>query len=202
MSITTEQLTGQTQSHIIWLCHRIAVHKEMLTAWQKMQNSAKQDGFELTIASGFRDFDRQLSIWNRKYCGELTSKDINNHVVNINELNEVDKVNAILLYSALPGASRHHWGTDIDVYAPNLLPDGGTLQLEPWEYQAEGYFYPLSKWLHAHAAKFGFGFPYDKYRQGVAIEPWHLSYLPLAKKFQQQLTLETVEAVIADSTLR
>ncbi len=201
MALTNEQLTGQNQSHIHMLSTRIGLHRNALDAWHKMQAAALIDGFELSIASGFRDFDRQLAIWNRKCNGQLAVKNIDNESVNISHLTEFEKVKAILLYSALPGASRHHWGTDIDVYAPNLLPKGAALQLEPWEYHQGGYFFELANWLKQHALSFGFGFPYDKYRKGVAPEPWHLSYLPIAQQCQQQLSSDVIEAAIANADM-
>ncbi len=56
---------------------------------------------------------------------------------------------------------------------------GEKLQLEPWEYQAGGYFYQLTQWLDAHMAEFGFYRPFSTDTGGVAAEPWHLSYHPL-----------------------
>ncbi|GLX76887.1 carboxypeptidase [Thalassotalea insulae] len=179
-------LYGQSEQHLSWLSDKLAIHQAVVTPWQQLCQQAKRDGIELEIASGFRSFERQLSIWNGKFNGELTVKDINNQVVNIEQLPDSERINEILTFSALPGTSRHHWGTDIDIYSPSLLTNGKTLQLEPWEYQAGGPFATLSDWLQQHAADYGFYFPYDKYRGGVAPEPWHLSYFPLAQQFQQQ----------------
>jgi len=47
-------------------------------------------------------------------------------------------VRAILHWSALPGASRHHWGTEIDVIDRAALADGRKAQLIPAEYGADG----------------------------------------------------------------
>ena len=49
-------------------------------------------------------------------------------------------VRAILHWSALPGASRHHWGTEIDVIDRAALTDGRKAQLVPAEYGADGVF--------------------------------------------------------------
>ncbi|WDE14544.1 M15 family metallopeptidase [Thalassomonas haliotis] len=192
-----QQLTGQTDSHIHFLNQGPGLHREMLPAWQAMQQAAKDAGFNLTIASGFRDFSRQLSIWNRKFCGELAVKDDNNKLVALQNLSEQACIHAIMRFSALPGTSRHHWGTDIDIYADNLLAPGQKLQLEPWEYQQDGPFVPLRQWLEANCRKFGFYFPYDIDRGGVAAEPWHLSYAPLAQQCQQSFTLELLTTALA-----
>jgi len=47
-------------------------------------------------------------------------------------------------------------------------------------------------WLDTHLEAFGFYRPFDKDRGGVAIEPWHLSYRPLADECEKQLTPEVL----------
>ena len=37
----------------------------------------------------------------------------------------------ILEWSALPGASRHHWGSEFDVFDLAALPEGYRVQLLP-----------------------------------------------------------------------
>lgn len=195
------QLTGQCDSHIHYLTDNTGIHKELQAPWLNLVRAAKSDGIEIKIASGFRSFERQASIWNRKFLGELRVNDIQGKEVNINVLSDYEKIKAILLYSALPGASRHHWGTDIDVYSPSLLPPDQKLQLEPWEYEKPGYFYPLSHWLNKHAKTLGFYQPYKVFKNGVAPEPWHLSYQPLANKYLKLLTLSGLEAHISTSEI-
>ena len=195
-------LTGQTQSHLHWLSNNIAIHKDMLSAFEQLRAAAKTAGLELTIASGFRSFERQLAIWQNKFSGLTPIKDASNQVVAIEQLTDLEKIHAIMLFSALPGASRHHWGCDIDVYAKNLLPDQQALALEPWEYQASGHFYPLTLWLAEHAKDFGFFLPYDKFRGGVSHEPWHLSYLPLSQHYQQAYNQALLAETIANSNIQ
>jgi len=201
MLASNSLLTGQSSEHIVWLSTRIGIHQQMISAWQQLQKAAQQVGFDLQIASGFRDFTRQLTIWNNKFSGKSIVKDKDNHSVDLTQCNDLQRINAILLYSALPGASRHHWGTDIDVYAPNLLDKDQKLQLEPWEYQNNGPFASLTKWLLANCTQYGFYFPYDINRGGVAIEPWHISYAPLAKHYQQQLSIKLLKETITSSDI-
>lgn len=167
----------------------LGIHKQMLVDFQTLVTSAKQVGIEINIASGFRSFERQLFIWNNKFTGVKPIKDSDGEQVNITELSEFEITEAILLYTALPGASRHHWGCDIDIYSANLL-NGQALQLEPWEYDKSGPMAALSSWLGENAQRFGFYFPYDRYRGGVAAEPWHLSYAPLAEQYQSKMSIE------------
>lgn len=179
----------------------IGIHQQMNTAFKAMKHCAQKSGIELKIASGFRSFDRQLQIWNNKFSGNATIKNAHGEIVDISRLSDWQIIEAILLYSALPGASRHHWGCDIDVYAPNLLPAGESLQLEPWEYQQSGPMATLSTWLTHHAAEFGFYLPYDCYRGGIAEEPWHLSYVPLAKQYQAIFKQQTLLACLINTEI-
>lgn len=186
--IPVDQLLGLSENHIQWISDGVGLHCSVVSSWQKLCDAAAREGIELAVASSFRSFDRQCHIWNRKCSGELAVKDINNDVVNIDELAPIDAIKSILTFSALPGASRHHWGTDIDFYSPSLLKPAQSLQLEPWEYQQGGPFASSTNWLTRHAHEYGFYFPYDKYRGGIACEPWHLSYFPLANAFEKQLS--------------
>ena len=92
-------------------------------------------------------------------------------------------------------------GSDIDIYAKNLLPDNQKLQLEPWEFAENGPFYSLSQWLTDNASRFDFYFPYDKFRGGVAIEPWHLSYWPIAKYAEEILTIACIKSVLSNAKI-
>ncbi len=186
--INIAQLTGSTDENIVWLSDNKGLHQQVITPWQQLCLAAKKDGFQLDIASGFRSFERQLNIWNRKCRGELAIKNIDNQLLDINQLSKQEVIDAILTFSALPGTSRHHWGTEIDFYSQPLLADQQILQLEEWEYENKGPFAELTKWLNEHAQQFGFYFPYDKYRGGVAKEPWHLSYFPLAEQYQNNMS--------------
>jgi len=180
---------------------QMGIHRQMITAFAALQQSAKTAGIALKIASGFRSFERQLLIWNNKFIGNTAIKKANGDTVDISGLTDWQIIEAILLYSALPGASRHHWGCDIDVYAPNLLACGESLQLEPWEYQESGPMAKLSTWLSQHAAKFGFYLPYDCYRGGVAAEPWHLSFAPLAQQYQATFNLQALQQCLINSDI-
>ncbi len=202
IKIALTEVYGQTNQHIHFYHEKLGIHKEMVLAYQQLQNAAKQVGLELTIASGFRSFERQLMIWNNKFTGKAVVKDAQGNTVNINALTELEKIHAILLYSALPGASRHHWGCDIDIYAANLLSTEKTLQLELWEYQEGGPFASLSLWLTTHMQTWDFYFPYASYQGGVAAEPWHISYAPLSHKYQQCFNSKALANVLEHSSIQ
>jgi LAS superfamily LD-carboxypeptidase LdcB len=99
----------------------------------------------------------------------------------------------MLRWSALPGTSRHHWGTDVDVYDAAAMDSGYQLQLVPGECHGGGRFSALHRWLDEVTRRgdsFGFYRPFDIDRGGVAPEPWHLSYAPEAAMFEAGLECE------------
>lgn len=194
-TVVTE-LLGTTEQHLHFLDERVAIHKDMLPAFQALSIAAQKAGIHLKIASGFRSFERQLLIWNNKFSGQSTIKDNQGNIIDKSSLSDDELMHAMLLFSALPGASRHHWGCDIDVYASNLLADDYQLQLEPWEYSEQGPLSKLSIWLNKYAHQFGFYFPYATYQGGVAAEPWHLSYAPLAQHYQKGFNKINLEEVL------
>jgi LAS superfamily LD-carboxypeptidase LdcB len=200
-SINPTQLLGKNEEHLYYVSERVAIHQEMKDAFDDMVNAAKADAIELTIASGFRSFERQLMLWNNKFSGKTSIKNRAGEVVSPEHLSPLELIHNILLYSALPGASRHHWGCDIDVYAPNLLAKDYQLQLEPWEYSEQGPLAKLSVWLAHHAHQFGFYFPYESFQGGVAEEPWHISYLPLAQQYQQAFDIELLTLTLSNSSI-
>ncbi len=202
-AITAEILTGQSEAHLQALTDAAwpKLHGEVVEPFRALQQAASNAGFELQIASGFRAFDRQMIIWNEKALGLRAVMDDNGQPLEIEQLSDRDKVFAILRWSALPGASRHHWGTDLDVWDCAAVDTGYQLQLVPAEYERGGPFHDLSQWLAENGSRYGFIRPYLHDCGGVAPEPWHLSYLPLAQQFEQALTVDLLGEVLASSPL-
>ncbi len=190
------ELTGQVETHLTPLNAQILIHTEVLSPFMELQALARNAGFNLQIASGFRSFERQRLIWNNKYSGKTPLLDEQESIIAVDTLTECQKLKAILHWSALPGASRHHWGTDFDIYDPNLLPENKELQLTCSEYQQSGCFYELNQWLSENMGKFNFYRPYDKYLGGVASEPWHISYQPIAQNALQVLSISILYDLI------
>jgi LAS superfamily LD-carboxypeptidase LdcB len=147
------------------------LRKDTYDAFKQMWEAAQADGITLTIISATRNFNRQKQIWEAKWTGERLIENGSNAAKKYPD----PKIRAlkILEYSSMPGTSRHHWGTDIDL---NDL-DNYTFE------QGEGK--KVYEWLRANAAEFGFCQPYSpkgKNRpNGYNEEKWHWSYLPVAK---------------------
>lgn len=201
---TLDQLTGRSRDHIREVGHGPSggachLHKEVAGAYLAMRAAAAIDGIDLVAFSGFRDFDRQLGIWNGKFRGERPMQDRAGQPLDVRALGPAERVTAILWWSALPGASRHHWGTDFDVMDAAALPAGYRLQVVPAEYRAGGPFERLTAWLDEHMHAFGFFRPFATDRGGVSPEPWHLSYAPIAARAQAALNVDGLRAVLADA---
>jgi len=186
--IAQAQVYGCTEEHIVWLSDRVGIHREVQNAWQQLCIAAKAEGFELCIASGFRSMQRQQLIWERKLSGAAPVYNAEGIALDISAYDVLAKAHAVMRFSALPGASRHHWGTDIDIYDKAAIPAGYKLQLIPDEYTGEGLFTPMCAWLDDYLkqpASPDFFLPYQADHGGVAVEPWHLSYRPVASVYQQ-----------------
>lgn len=203
MIMTPEQLTGKSTPHLTSLLigkKYFEVHKDVTGDLTKFINAAKQAGFDFHLASGFRSFEQQLTIWNGKYSGQRMLLDSSSKALDIFSLSDKEKIHAILRWSALPGASRHHWGTDFDIYDKAALPPGSTIKLEPREY-LQSHQQPFYQWLINNAVKYGFYFPYQQDLGGVAIEPWHISHYSTASDCLQELTIEVIRQQLRDEPL-
>jgi len=201
--LTKLELTGQVQSHVIELPSQPKlIHQQALTAFQQLQARAKHAGFNLDVVSSFRSFEQQLHIWNNKFSGLRPILDHDSQPLDPAILSEEEKVFAILRWSMLPGASRHHWGTEIDVCDYSALPQDYQLQLVPQEYDKGGYLASFSTWLDDNIADCGFYRPYRQDLGGVSREPWHLSYLPIAVEAQKEYTLALVTETIRNADIQ
>jgi LAS superfamily LD-carboxypeptidase LdcB len=197
-----DQLTGRARDHLSELADpACTLHKRVVSPFLTLRAAAAAEGIDLVALSSFRDFDRQLAIWNAKFRGERPLQDRAGRPMGVTSLTPAQRVEAILWWSALPGASRHHWGTDFDVLDAAALPPGYRVQLIPAEYRAGGPFHRLTTWLDRHMHEFGFYRPYATDRGGVAPEPWHLSHAPVAAAAASQLRVEGLRTVLEESDI-
>ncbi len=132
---------------------------EAANAFEEMADSAVRDGVRIFVVSATRNHEYQTDIWTRKWesrGGEPAERALN-----------------ILEYSSMPGTSRHHWGTDLDINS-----------VEP-SYFESGQGARIYEWMQNNAHKFGYFQPYTaqtKGRTGYNEEKWHWSYQPIARK--------------------
>ena len=148
------------------------LRKETFEAFRNMYEAAKVEGIQLTILSATRNFTTQKSIWEAKWTG---GRKVGGQNLSIHLPDPTRRAREILKYSSMPGSSRHHWGTDIDLNAFNNA------------YFEQGKGKAEYDWLKKNASRFGFCQPYtEKYRggrTGYNEERWHWSYTPLSKGF-------------------
>jgi LAS superfamily LD-carboxypeptidase LdcB len=194
------ELTGRARTHVVQRDDlKAAAHPKALDAFLAMKADAARDGIDMAVTSGFRDFAAQQRIWNMKWRGERPLLDAHGHERERVALAPLDIMEAILCWSALPGASRHHWGTELDVVDRAAMPEGYRVQLVPGEAAPGGLFHPLHCWLDANMHRYGFFRPYRTFRGGVLPEAWHLSYAPVAESALAALTPVLLRQAIATS---
>lgn len=149
------------------------LRRETFEAFREMWKAAKKEGVELNIKSSTRNFQQQKAIWDGKWKKYAKEKP-----------GAKERALKILEYSAMPGASRHHWGTDVD------LNDLNNTSME-----SGGKYKKVYDWLAAHAHEYGFCQPYTAGRSaGYKEEKWHWSYTPLSQgyteRFREMITDE------------
>jgi len=149
------------------------IKKEAYTSFINMWKAAQKEGINLVIRSAARNFEYQKGIWERKWTGQTVLSDGTN--ANTTYQDPKNRALKILQYSSMPGSSRHHWGTDIDLNNFN----------NSWFESGEGL--KLFDWLTNNASEFGFCRPYTKKDSlrpnGYNEEKWHWSYFPLSKSY-------------------
>lgn len=155
------------------------MRRDAYEAFQLMYDAAKEDGVNLKIVSAARNFDRQTQIWNNKWTGRTLVEGGVNLAREVAD--PVARARRILRFSSMPGTSRHHWGTDIDL---NALED-------EWFLEGEGK--RIYDWLSNNARRFGFCQTYtvkDADRpNGYEEEKWHWTYAPVSKLILQSARL-------------
>lgn len=117
-----------------------------------MINSAKKDGIDLSIVSGYRSYQTQVSTYNY-----WLSKNNNN-------------VEYVDTFSARPGHSQHQLGTAIDFSSSEI----GDVLGDSFDNTN------ASKWLIENAYKYGFVISYPKGHENVTgykYESWHYRYI-------------------------
>lgn len=130
--------------------HEMRLRQETASALEALIAAAKSAGVDLMLASGYRSYQLQVSVYNgyvQRY-GQAGA----------------DKV------SARPGTSEHQTGLAADLGSTNRKCELETCFADT----------PEGMWLAAHAHEFGFiiRYPEGKYDvTGYEYEPWHFRYV-------------------------
>ncbi len=183
-TVDLDVIIGKSQSNLVGDSIRLEVNT--YKAFKKMEAAAKRDGIYLKIVSAYRGFERQKLIWNNKY--EKFTNDFS--------LEPEKAISEIIRFSTVPGTSRHHWGTDIDIIDGNFPDEENVLVSEKFE--KDGLFYKVKNWLDNNSENFGFYLTYtnDKNRKGFEFEPWHYSYKPVSLKYYKALIKMDLKKII------
>ena len=94
----------------------LVLTRKTFKAFNKMRVAAWEDGIVISPVSSFRSYSRQKAIFESKFKRFQTEG-----------LSPTESVKKIIEYSTIPGTSRHHWGTDIDVIEGKIKIEGDVL---------------------------------------------------------------------------
>ena len=168
LDYSTAELMGKADIELFG--EGINLREEAYESFLAMKKAAYSDGFDIKLISSFRDFYHQERIWERKYLSYTEDE----------RLSPLEAIDKIIEYSTIPGTSRHHWGTDIDIVDANPKVSGDVLEAEKFE--AGGPYEGLKLWLDENSEKYGFYLVYtdNSRRRGFKYEPWHYSYAPIS----------------------
>lgn len=149
----------------------INLREEAYEAFLAMQEAAAKEGIKIKVVSSYRSFDRQASIFEAKY----------ERYTDVDGMQPLPAIDKIIEYSTIPGTSRHHWGTDVDLVDGSVPAEGDVLV--PEKFETGGPYEKFKLWMDEHSEEFGFYLVYtdEPRRRGFKYEPWHYSYAPLSK---------------------
>jgi len=165
---TTLELMGKEEIDLYG--EGIDLRKGAHDAFLEMKKAAYSDGIDLKIVSSYRNFYRQEQIWEGKFV----------RYTDDNGMPPLKAIDKIIEYSTIPGTSRHHWGTDIDIVDGYRKVEGDVLV--PEKSGPGGPYEDLKKWMDEHSKSYGFYLVYTDIpkRRGFKYEPWHYSYAPIS----------------------
>lgn len=171
------------------------MRREGYKAFRQMHQAARKEGIDLTIISATRTFDHQQRIWENKWNGR---QGLHGDILAPDIADATERAREILRFSAMPGTSRHHWGTDIDLNSLNN------------DYFESGEGKKMYRWMKKNASVYGFCQPYTAngrlFNGGYEEEKWHWSYYPLATRFldafQDKVSYDDIESFDGAHTAR
>lgn len=184
-------LTGQDERNIVGSAYASRMHKGVIDPFLAMQRAAAQENIAISSISSYRSYQRQQEIFEGKF-DKFTAQG----------MSPQEAVEKIIEYSTIPGTSRHHWGTELDLIDAAVTQPQSSL--EPENYHGNGAYCRLKEWMDNHASDFGFELVYtDNYhRKGFKYEPWHYSYAPISKPLMARYMEIDLKAFFRDSQLK
>ncbi|MEL6810913.1 MAG: M15 family metallopeptidase [Bacteroidota bacterium] len=184
------QLIGKGNPDIVGDSYTSKMHRETKQALASMTAEAAKKNIAIEVVSAYRSFQRQKEIYEGKYQ-RFTGQG----------LTPEQAIEKIIEYSTIPGTSRHHWGTDIDIIDANAPRPKSVLQAK--NFHGKGPFCKLKEWLNEYAQSFGFYEVYtdNAHRLGFEYEPWHFSYAPVSKPMLEAYKQLDLKAVLQEEKI-
>lgn len=163
-----------------------SIHRCVLPAWRRMRSAALEQGFALSIVSGYRSVARQRQI----FLSKLEAAGVSVEQIAAGEADR--KIQDILEFSAIPGYSRHHTGFTIDI-------QHGDAGLSAFGDS------PAYHWLAADnfriARQHGFvpSYPEELPGQGPVPEPWEFIWVGDSQRLAGADPADTLGSVLLES---
>ena len=156
--------------------------KKAHEAYLDMDSAARKNGMSVKVVSSYRSFNHQNLIWTRKFNKYMARK-----------LSERTAVDYNIRYTAIPGSSRHHWGTEIDVVDGSVKTSQYPLNTK--HFHGYGIYKDFREWMDENAYKYGYIRVYtnDSERKGFRYEPWHYSFAELAKPMLKEYSERDIQ---------
>ena len=180
---TRNQLIGKGNADIVGDSYTSKMNIKTKEAFNRMKTAAAKENIKIEVVSAFRSFQRQKEIFEGKYK-RFTSEGLT-----------PDKaIEKIIEYSTIPGTSRHHWGTDLDIIDANAPRPANVLM--PENFHGNGPYCKIKEWMDKNSEKFDFFEVYtdNGNRKGFKYEPWHFSYAPVSismlKEYKEQINVK------------
>ncbi|NND62797.1 MAG: M15 family metallopeptidase [Flavobacteriaceae bacterium] len=188
---TRNQLIGKGNPDISGDSYTSTMHKETAKALAEMSAAALDDNIKIEVVSAYRSFQRQKEIFENKYDRYIGQG-----------LSPTSAIEKIIEYSTIPGTSRHHWGTDLDLIDANAPRPESVLMAE--NYHGKGPFCKFKEWMHEHAESFGF---YEVYtnnanRKGFKYEPWHFSFAEVSIPMLQEYKKLDLKSILLEEKVK
>ncbi len=168
----------------------LKLRDEAFLQFNMMRIAAKEKGFNIHVVSSYRNYTHQNGIWERKYKNFRGQG-----------LSHEKTISKIIEYSTIPGTSRHHWGTDLDIIdSTKGIPNN---PLSETHFNEGGRMRNFKLWLDENAEKFGFYLVYTNKegRKGFAYEPWHFSYKPISLKMLKEYKELDIKKILLSNKL-
>ena len=166
------------------------LQKKAHQAYLEMNYEAKKSDMNIRVVSSYRSFNHQNLIWTRKYKRYRSRNLSSQQAIQYN-----------IRYTAIPGSSRHHWGTEIDVVNGSIKTSKYPLNTK--NFHGYGIYKSFREWMDSHAHKFGYYQVYtnDHQRRGFKYEPWHYSFAELAKPMLKEYKERDVQKILKQQEL-